>query len=238
MVAQTMEALASSQPAFTLAPSVMPITTLPATPTPSQGQVRGRVCYRTAAMSTLTLYFKNISTGAVIDIPVSRPQSEYDILLDPGTYEVFGWPPDYTVGVVHAGGTFQVLAGQETPGIDVCEWRYGPNEVPYPPGYAPATGSGSISGGIYGYPYGGLPNMYVVAFNQDTGQWRWVGTAIGQAWFSFDELPAGHYQIVAYDASGNAGGCMTIVFISGGSQATCDCNDWAGGYPAMPSGIP
>jgi hypothetical protein len=234
MVQQTMNAIESLTPAAERTPLATPPPL--ATSTPNTGEVSGQICYRNSTMSQLTLYFTNTSTGVVTEIPVSRPQTEYRILLEPGIYTVYGWPPDYSIGVLHEGGAFQVVAGQETTGIDVCDWSHGPFDVPYPPGYTPLTGSGSISGGIYGYPYGALPTMYVVARNQDTGYWYWVGTAPGVAWYSFDELPAGHYQVVAYDISGNAGGCPNIVLVSGGSAATCDCNDWSGGYPPKPSG--
>lgn len=236
VVQATLNAIESLTPSGQQTPLATP--TPLASPTSNLGEVSGQICYRNSAMSQLTLYFTNTTTGAVVDIPVSRPQTEYRILLEPGTYTVYGWPPDYSIGVLHEGGAFQVVAGQETSGIDVCDWSHGPFDVPYPPGYSPLTGSGSISGGIYGYPYGSLPNMYVVARNQDTGYWYWVGTPMGVAWYSFDELPAGHYQVVAYDISGHAGGCLTIVVISGGSSATCDVVDWSGGYPPMPGGIP
>ncbi len=236
MVQQTMEAIEAATRAA--GPGSTSLPTPAATPTANLGEVSGQVCYRNDAMSQLTLYFTNTATGAVTDIPISRPQTEYRILLEAGTYTVYGWPPDYSIGVLHEGGAFQVIAGQQTTGIDVCDWSHGPFDVPYPPGYSPLTGSGVISGGIYGYPYGALPNMYVVARNQDTGYWYWVGTPMGVAWYSFDELPAGHYQVVAYDISGHAGGCLTIVVVSGGSSVTCDVVDWSGGYPPMPAGIP
>jgi len=242
MVARTMEAIQALTPESPPLPLATPtsaeatIFTLPPTPTPDTGEVSGNVCYRDGAMSQLTLYFTNTATGAVLDFPLSRSQTTYSYRLEPGTYTVYGWPPDYSIGVLYEGGSFQVRAGEETAGVDVCDWSHGPYDVPYPPGYTPLTGSGSISGGIYGYPYGGQPAMYVVAYNQATGYWYWVGTAMGEIWYSFDELPAGRYQVVAYDISGNAGGCLEIVTLSGGSALTCDCNDWGGGYPAMPSG--
>jgi hypothetical protein len=244
MVAKTMEAIQAMTPESMQTPLATPtfaaatVFVLPPTPTPNTGEVSGEICYRNGSMSQLTLYFTNTGTGVVLDFPVSRPQTTYSYQLEPGTYTVYGWPPDYSIGVLHDGGAFQVTAGEETDGIDICDWSHGPFDVPYPPGYSELTGSGSISGGIYGYPYGGLPTMYVVAFNQTTGYWYWVGTAPGVAWYSFDELPAGRYQVVAYDISRNGGGCLNIVTVSGGSAVTCDCNDWSGGYPSMPSGIP
>ena len=244
MVARTMEAIQALTPEGQPTPLATPaaaeatVFVLPPTPTPNTGEVSGEVCYRDGSMSQLTLYFTNTNTGVVLDFPVSRPQTTYTYQLEPGTYTVYGWPPDYSIGVLYEGGSFQVRAGEETADIDICDWSHGPFDVPYPPGYSPLTGSGSISGGIYGYPYGGLPTMYVVAFNQTTGYWYWVGTAPGVAWYSFDEVPAGRYQVVAYDITGNAGGCQTIVIVSGGSASTCDCNDWGGGYPGMPGGIP
>ncbi len=166
MVAQTMDAIQALTPEEMQTPLATPtalvatVFSLPPTATPNTGEVSGEVCYRNGSMSQLTLYFENTGTNVVMDIPVSRPQTTYSIQLEPGTYNVYGWPPDYSIGVLHEGGVFQVTAGQETTGIDICDWSHGPFDVPYPPGYSPLTGSGSISGGIYGYPYGGLPQMF------------------------------------------------------------------------------
>ena len=232
IVALTMEAMtpqATPTLAFTPVPTMPPVT-----PTPYTAEVSGKVCYRDGSMSQLTIYFQNTATGQVIELPVGRPQTDYTIQLLPGTYRPYGWPPDFSIGVLYKGGTFVAAAGHKVTGIDLCDWEHGPFDVPYPPGFQPAEQFGTIAGSISGYPHGNLPRLTIVAFSQDTSYWYWVGTAAGQAYFTFTDLPVGGYQVVAYDASSHAGGCPTIVTVRAGETAVANITDWAGSYPANP----
>lgn len=105
-----------------------------------------------------------------------------------------------------------------------------PTETPSP---------GTISGGIYGYPYGSVPRLVIVAFNQEKPYYWWLIIPAGSTWYSMDKfIPPGKYQVVAYDAAGHAGGCPSIVTVKGGQTATCDITDWSGGYRAKPSDVP
>ncbi len=99
--------------------------------------------------------------------------------------------------------------------------------------------AGSIDGGIYGYPYGSVPGLVFVAFNQqNSSYWYWIIGA-GQSFYSTDPfISPGKYRVVAYDSSGHRGGCTTIITVTSDATAHCDITDWAGSYPAKPSGVP
>lgn len=96
---------------------------------------------------------------------------------------------------------------------------------------------GSIEGRISGYPYGSLPKLTVVAFDKSSPYlryWYWK-TASGNTTYSMDGyVTPGTYQVVAYDASGHAGGCTTLVTVVSDQKVSCDITDWAGSYPANP----
>lgn len=238
MVQQTVDAIQALTPRGARTPLATPtsaVFTPMLTATSSLGEVSGRVCYRNDAMTQLTFYFTNTGTSVVSELTVYRPQSEYTIQLDPGTYEVYGWPLDYSIGVLHEGGTFQAVAGQKTTGVDVCDWSHGPFDVPYPPGFQPTARLGIVAGSISGYPYGSLPQLAVVAFSQDTPYyWYWAVTAAGQVYYTVTDLPPGDYQIIAYDDAGHAGGSPAIVTVIAGQTTNADISDWASGWPANP----
>lgn len=162
----------------------------------------------------------------------------------------------------HSPLAFTVTAGQTTSEIDLCDWYGDPGSVPLPPGAvvatatlpatatvgpsatpAPPTATSSTPGGISGnftYP-GSIPALVVLAFNLDTPYWWWVGTASGQAWYAFDDIPPGRYQVVGYgpglEASYADGGAVTVN--PGQTTTGIDLTDWrpAGTYRAKPGGI-
>lgn len=104
----------------------------------------------------------------------------------------------------------------------------------------PEPGFGSISGGILNYPYGDIPKITIVAFEQETPYhyWYWI-TAPGSTFYSMDGyISTGKYQVVAYDPDGHKGGCTTIVEVKKNEMVTCDITDWAGSYPDKPAGVP
>lgn len=105
------------------------------------------------------------------------------------------------------------------------------------PSATATPGIGSISGSVYGYPYGAIPRFTIVAFNQETSYWLYWITLAGEAYYSTDVfIPEGKYQVVAYDASGHAGGCVSTVIVKANQTAVCDITDWSGSYPAKPGG--
>jgi hypothetical protein len=105
---------------------------------------------------------------------------------------------------------------------------------------SPTLGLGTIAGSISGYPYGSIPSLAIVAFGQEPPYryWYWI-TGGGSTSYSMDGyITTGHYQVVAYDSSGHAGGCTVTAQVLSNQTVTCDITDWGGGYPAKPSGVP
>lgn len=234
MVAATLQALTpQATPTAAFAPTSETTFTPVPTPTPGTGEVSGRACFR-SGMTALAAYFENTATGQVVELALTSGQPVYKIDLPVGTYRAYGWPPDFSIGVLYEGGTFQVFAGQKTTGIDLCDWFHGPFDVPYPPGYTPAQTVGSISGGIYGYPGSASAKLTIVAFNQTTYFWYWVSPAPGVRAYTITNLPPGTYQVVAYDDGGSAGGTAVNIVVIAGQVTAADIANWGGSYPANP----
>ena len=105
----------------------------------------------------------------------------------------------------------------------------------------PVPKPGTIEGNISGYPYGSLPKLAIVAFNQEKpGTYSYWITASGSTSYSMTSnyLLPGKYQVVAYDASNHTGGCPVAVTVVSEQTVTCDITSWGGSYPAKPSGVP
>jgi len=109
------------------------------------------------------------------------------------------------------------------------------------PTNTPIPKPGTIEGGIYGYPYGPLPKLAIVAFGQEppNNYSYWI-TAAGNTSYSMTSsyLIPGKYQVVAYDSSNHTGGCPILVTVISEQTVTCDITNWGGGYPIKPSGVP
>lgn len=261
MVAVTLTAMSStgninSTQVFTQSETLNPMGTIAImssetptlTPNSNTGKVIGLVYFTEIASTNLVVYFQNTADNKVVELPVtvSNYQAAYSQELNPGTYIAYAWNTDFSIGGTYSAcgldskcsdaspKPFVVTAGQTLAKIDVCDWSHGPFDVPYPPGFEAASKFGTIAGNIYGYPYGGLPQLTVVAFNKSTGYWYWVGTAVGQSYFTMLDIPAGTYQVVAYDASGHAGGSSSNIIVVGGQTINIDINSWSGTYPANP----
>jgi len=109
------------------------------------------------------------------------------------------------------------------------------------PTNTPIPKPGSIAGAISGYPYGSLPSLAIVAYGQEPPyNHSYIITNPGTTYYSMstDYLIPGKFQVVAYDASGNSGGCTSMVTVISEQTVTCDINDWAGSYPPKPSSVP
>ena len=108
----------------------------------------------------------------------------------------------------------------------------------------PIPKPGAIAGGISGYPYGSVPSLVVVAYKQNSGTYWYLITNPGATSYSMTDssnkgfVSPGSYQVVAYDASGNTGGCPSMVTVISEQTVNCNITNWGGGYPAKPSGIP
>lgn len=105
-------------------------------------------------------------------------------------------------------------------------------------------GVGGITGNIYGYPYGSIPKLVIVAYAQMPPFNYWFEILTPESTFysmiAGDEfyVSSGRYLVVAYDPLGNTGGCITIVVVKPDEIVTCDISDWDGGYPPKPSDVP
>jgi hypothetical protein len=219
---------------ITVPPTSSPIS-LPS-PTPSTGKAAGKICYPSSGRTDMRGFFQETARGVVTELSISANAIDYEIVLDPGSYIAYVWLPDFSFSGMYSTGKqptpFEVIAGQTTFAIDLCDWSHGPFDVPYPPGLEPQQTTGSISGSI-GYPYGDIPQLTLVAFSKSTPYWYWVGTAPGQSYYTISNLPPGNYQVVAYDGSGHAGG-SSIVSVIAGQTATANVSDWGGSYPSNP----
>jgi hypothetical protein len=125
-------------------------------------------------------------------------------------------------------------------GTTVPTYTQIPTETPGPTN-TPLSAPGTISGSISGYPYGSLPGLAIVAYGQEPPyNYSYMITGAGQTYFEMTTkfLLPGHYQVVAYDASGHAGGCTFNVLVISNQTVNCDITNWGGGYPAKPSGVP
>lgn len=69
----------------------------------------------------------------------------------------------------------------------VCE----PTPTPTP------VHTGSISGSL-NYPSEYIPSQRVVAYNESTGYYFWVTTALGDASYKISGLPPGNYKVISY----------------------------------------
>jgi hypothetical protein len=104
----------------------------------------------------------------------------------------------------------------------------------------PEPGFGSITGSIVGYPYGSIPQLSIVAFEQNPPYHYWyLILPPGSSYFSMDGyVSTGKYQVVAYDSSDHAGGCTSLVQVKNNESVSCDISNWGGGYPSKPAGVP
>lgn len=245
MVAETLAAVPTITPAV-VTEIATPTLALFASATPGTGEVGGRVCYPSGA-SAMTAYFEQSSSHEVTELALTGRQPNYSLSLVPGTYIAYAWLNDFSQGGSYSkcGAddsckdakplAFPILAGDKLDGIHLCDWSHGPFDIPYPPGHPVESATGRLSGTIRHYPYGGLPELTVVAFNQGNGYWYWIGTATGQSSYSIADLPPGRYQAVAYDSDGHAGG-SAVVAVTAGQTTETDVADWGGSYPDNPAG--
>ncbi len=85
-------------------------------------------------------------------------------------------------------------------------------EVVIPP-LAQTSEKTGISGGI-AYPGETIPALHIVAYDQDSYSWYWIGAAENSSAYTFTNLPPGTYTVVAYTESELVGG-----YVSGGGAA-------------------
>jgi hypothetical protein len=213
IVAATLEASGGELPTQTPLDEQAP----PENDEPGIGTVTGTVCYPSEGIPAMTVYLENVTLGTHSEVPIAQNQSNWQAQVPEGTYVAYAWLPDYGYGGSYSQAVpcglsvacsdhslieFAVTAGQETSGIDVCDWYGDPGDVPLPPGVDAGSLTGSISGTL-SYPSEFIPAMHVVAFNVNSNQWFYVNTVENQSSYQIDNLPAGSYRVVSYPISGD-----------------------------------
>lgn len=240
----------TGSPTLTATASSTPTETATPTPTEQAFSLTGRVCFPGGSIPAMTLYFENLDTEQVTELPVQVGQDHYEVNLPPGEYQAYAWLLDFSYGGLfskavncgsgsncddHTPQTFVLEAGDRLQGVDICDWYAGPFNIPYPPGVDQAVVTGSISGAI-SFPGGNPPAFKVVAFNQNTGNWVYVTTNPGQTSYTIAGLHPGIYQIAAYGEDGNTGGHPAIVTVQAGERTVgIDITDWGGNVPPDPT---
>jgi hypothetical protein len=112
------------------------------------------------------------------------------------------------------------------------------------PTTTPIPKAGAIEGGIYSYPYGAMPALAVVAFDQLSTKYWYAITTPGSTYYSMTDtsnkgyVSPGKYLVVAYDSSGRSGRCTTLVVVTSEQTATCDITAWSGSNPGKPGNVP
>lgn len=135
--------------AATLGPAPTPVPTV--TP-PTLGTVIGAVCYPSEGIPPMDLYFLEVNNQLVSSFPHTDGSTSYSVELDPGTYVAYAYPQGYNIGgsysqavlcgltvncTDHSLVEFDVIAGQTTTNIDICDWYGDPQDVPLPSGEMP-----------------------------------------------------------------------------------------------------
>lgn len=201
------------------------------------GQVEGSTCYPSSFIPEMTVYLQKDGTNEVVEVPIAQNQMAFSAEVSPGNYAAYAWLPDFSLGgsyseavacglsvdcTDHSLVVFEVLAGELTSGIAVCDWYGQSGDVPYPPGVqAPeANDPGSLSGTL-NYPSSFIPAQTIVAFSvSEPGSYYYVTTSEGTSYYQISNLPAGEYQVVAY-TNGLAGGYSFAV----GCGLSVNCTD-------------
>jgi hypothetical protein len=241
MVALTMQALTpqASPEVQVVTPTATP-SPVTATPTVGLPEISGKVCYRNDKMDSVVLYFENADSKQLIQVAVSRPVAEYKIRLSLGSYRIYGWASDFSIGVLSVTGlNLVVRPGQSQTGVDFCDWSHGPFDVPYPPALGtPTPTTGSVSGSIKHYPGKSGARLTVIAFNQSTKYWYYFQPLAGERTYRIDNLPPGTYQVVVYDKLGNVGGTTADIVVRAGENTVADITEWGVGFPDKPDDAP
>ena len=108
------------------------------------------------------------------------------------------------------------------------------------PTITPVPKPGTIAGTISGYPYGSVPGLVVVVYQQEApNNYAYFITTAGSTYFSIDGeyVIPGTWQVVAYDSSGNSGGCTAMVKVKSEETVTCDITDWVSPFRAKPADV-
>lgn len=118
-------------------------------PAPGEGGVSGIVCYPSSGIPPMNLYFANVNNDDIHEFDHSTGEGPYNVSIPPGTYVAYAWTKDFSVGGSYSEAVpcglsvnctdhtlieFDVIAGQTTTNIDICDYYGGQGSVPLPSG--------------------------------------------------------------------------------------------------------
>jgi hypothetical protein len=102
------------------------------------GTINGKVCFPGGHLPEMTLFIQEVFTGQMTELPIAENQTSYSINLEPGRYVAFAYINSgatfggaYSNLVVcgfedhcsdHTLVEFDVLSGQTSNEIDICDW--------------------------------------------------------------------------------------------------------------------
>lgn len=203
------------------------------------GTVTGSVCFPGESIPEMTLYFEEITRGDLAYQDHPKDQDSYSIIIPPGAYIAYAYPLDepgpggmYSQAVAcglgaectdHAPIIFEVNPGEETSGVNICDW-YAQEDVPPNPQVGSELDSSEIPGTIAGkvcFPGGHLPAMTLFIQETSTGILTEVPIAENQTSYNID-LEPGRYIAFAYINSGATfGGAYSNLVLCGfGNECT------------------
>ncbi|MGW8227106.1 MAG: hypothetical protein ACWGOY_15295, partial [Anaerolineales bacterium] len=183
------------------------------------GTVTGSVCFPSESIPEMTLYFNELTRGDLAYQSQPEGQDSYSIILPPGTYIAYAYTLDdkglggmYSQAVVcglgaectdHTPVIFEVKPGEETSGVNICDW-YSPGDVPPDPLSEENTSgpkpTGSITGKIC-YPSEFIPEMTLFLQETSSQEISELYISENQNRYSLNLIP-GRYIAFAYLNSG------------------------------------
>ncbi|MFC1922909.1 TolB family protein [Chloroflexota bacterium] len=205
------------------------------------GSITGSLCFPGEQIPEMIIYFQEINRGDLIYQSLPQNQSIYSSDgITPGSYIAFAYPVDtqgsggiYSQAVNcglsaectdHSLLVFEVKSGQETGGVDICDWD-SPADVPDNPRAESVLAQGETQGHVNGeicYPSESIPAMTAFFKESSSGQVTELPISENQASYNV-ELNPGRYVAFAYLNSGASfGGSYSNIVLCG---LTEDCSD-------------
>ena len=118
---------------------------------PTTGSASGKICYPGGNIPALHLYFLNTATNEIVDLDNPAGQAAFQVQLQNGNYIAYAWSETYQVGGLYSRSVlcselnescdedhrpipFEIVAGTELSGVDICDWAYPAKDLPLPAG--------------------------------------------------------------------------------------------------------
>ena len=115
----------------------------------SQALVRGEICYPGQRTPAMLVFFRDLVSDQVVELPVGEYQDNFSLELPAGTYYAYAWVPQYQVGGIysekvlcgdsvecadHSPARITLEPGQSLDHIDICDWSFTAENLPLPAG--------------------------------------------------------------------------------------------------------